>query len=106
MTTIKTIGLVVLGVIVSVLFSVTMNGGGDLGSVYELTTQNFTTVATEDLTVSDDATVTDDFTVGGTGTTSLTFGKVCMSLTSSTGTAFFAYFSANGTLATTSTSCM
>ncbi len=35
MTTIKTIGLVVLGVIVSVLFSVSMNGGGDLAGVYD-----------------------------------------------------------------------
>ena len=34
MTTIKTIGLVVLGVIVSVLFSVTMNEGEDLQGVY------------------------------------------------------------------------
>ena len=68
MTTIKTIGLVVLGVIVSVLFSVTMNGGDDLEGVYSNVTKSFSEGITVDgVTVIDgDRNVsTQGFTQGG-----------------------------------------
>lgn len=96
--------LVIVGVVVGLLL-----GGKvateSLGGVYSLTTQNFTTVATEDLSASDDVTITDRLTMGdSTGTTTMVLGKVCISLTSSTGTAFYAYFSSNGTLSTTTNS--
>ena len=42
----------------------------------------------------------------GTGTTTLSTGKVCMAVTRSSGVASYAYFDSTGSLATTSVSCL
>lgn len=69
MTTIKTIGLVIAGVIVSVMFSVTMNGGEEaVSGVYSNVTKSFSEGITVDgVTVIDgDRNVsTQGFTQGG-----------------------------------------
>lgn len=92
MTTIQTIGLVIVGVIVSVFFSVSMNGGGDLGAVYDLT----------------DRTVPSLTVVGqnANATTTMNLGKVCMKITESDGGTIYWYAKADGNIGTsTSGTC-
>ena len=65
MTTIKTIGLVILGVIVGVLFSVTMNGGGNLAGVYEITDRVLEDVRINNTLDVNGETTAQGFTQGG-----------------------------------------
>lgn len=58
----KTIGIGIAGVVVGLLLGVTVAKDTDLKGVYEITTQNFTTIATEDITISDDAVVSGELT--------------------------------------------
>jgi hypothetical protein len=95
MTTIQTIGLVVLGVIVSVLFSVSMNGGENLAGVYELTDRTVPSI-----------TVTEGITVGSSSATSSTnLGRTCLTVYKYDGTAVYWYVNTLGNLATSSSSC-
>ena len=113
MTTIKTIGLVVLGVIVGVLFSVSMNGGGNLAGVYEQVATYFPQGISTDATAptagqvrGTTLTVTGATTLGSSSaTTSINVGKVCYTITSATGTVFYASYNGAGALATSTTSC-
>lgn len=101
MTTIQTIGLVIAGVIVSVSLSVSMNGGGDLGAVYELTDRTVPSLA-----VTNDLVVSDDVTFGSSSaTTSVNLGRVCMTAYEFDGTATYWYVNTFGNLATSSVSC-
>lgn len=94
MTTIQTIGLVIAGVIVSVFFSVTLNGS-ELGGVYSITEQVF-----------DDVVVKDDLSVGSSSaTTSVNFGRMCATVYEHDGTVAYWTVSPTGSLATSSGSC-
>ncbi len=99
MDILKTIGIGIAGVVVGLLLGANM-GGGALQGVYEITTQNFTTVATEDITVSDDATFG-----SSSATTSVNLGRMCATVYEYDGTATYWYVSTTGSLATSSTSC-
>lgn len=92
MTTIKTIGLVIAGVIVSVLFSVAVvSKDNTLGAVYNTVAPTFPS-----LTVSN-----------GNATTSTVLGKACLTMTRTDGTVVYWYANAAGNLSTTtSTGCV
>ena len=97
MTILKYIGTAVAGVVVGLLLG---GQGVSLAGVYEITTQNFTNVVTEDITV------TDDLVAGSSSaTTSVNLGRVCFTLNEYDGTTTYWYVSTTGSLATSSTSC-
>lgn len=99
MEILKALGIGIVGVVVGLLLAGAVKEES-VGGVYNITGQTF-----DDITVTDDVTITDRLTMGNSSaTTTLVLGKACISLTSSTGTAFYAYFSANGTLSTTTNS--
>lgn len=69
-------------------------------------TTNYDDLAVDSITTSGDATVGDDLVVGSaSATTSINVGRVCYTITSATGTTFYASYNGAGALATSTTSC-
>lgn len=93
MTAIKSAALVIVGAIIGiVLAAVTLGGEESVGGIYNQATGNF-----PGLNITGPK--------GANATTSSVFAKPCWTITTSTGGTVYWFANAQGSLATSSTSC-